>query len=79
MSRGWPTHDHEFAFLMSALSLDFPEQLSVYLGALGMTGMTAWSGLNLVDVKTVTSFLFREPQEPLAMWPGNWRNCADVA
>ena len=37
---------------MSALSLDFPEQLSVYLGALGMTGMTAWSGLNLVDVKT---------------------------
>ena len=28
------------------------DQLSVYLGALGMTGMTAWSGLNLVDVKT---------------------------
>lgn len=25
--------------------------LSVYLGALGMTGMTAWAGLNLVDVK----------------------------
>jgi NADPH-dependent curcumin reductase CurA len=25
--------------------------LSVYLGALGMTGMTAWVGLNLVDVK----------------------------
>ena len=24
---------------------------SVYLGALGMTGMTAWAGLNLVDVK----------------------------
>jgi NADPH-dependent curcumin reductase CurA len=27
------------------------EPLSVYLGALGMTGMTAWAGLNLVDVK----------------------------
>lgn len=25
--------------------------LSVYLGALGMTGMTAWAGLNLVNVK----------------------------
>ena len=25
--------------------------LSIYLGALGMTGMTAWLGLNLVDVK----------------------------
>jgi NADPH-dependent curcumin reductase CurA len=27
------------------------EPLSVYLGALGMTGMTAWAGLNLVEVK----------------------------
>jgi NADPH-dependent curcumin reductase CurA len=27
------------------------QPLSVYLGALGMTGMTAWSGLNLVEVK----------------------------
>ena len=27
------------------------QPLSVYLGALGMTGMTAWTGLNLVDVK----------------------------
>lgn len=26
--------------------------LSIYLGALGMTGMTAWVGLNLVEVKT---------------------------
>jgi NADPH-dependent curcumin reductase CurA len=26
------------------------EPLSVYLGVLGMTGMTAWAGLNLVDV-----------------------------
>jgi len=27
------------------------EPLSVYLGALGMMGMTAWAGLNLVEVK----------------------------
>ena len=27
------------------------EPLSVYLGAVGMTGMTAWAGLNMVDVK----------------------------
>jgi NADPH-dependent curcumin reductase CurA len=27
------------------------QPLSVYLAALGMTGMTAWAGLNLVDVK----------------------------
>ena len=27
------------------------EPLSVYLGTLGMTGMTAWAGLHLVDVK----------------------------
>jgi NADPH-dependent curcumin reductase CurA len=27
------------------------QPLSVYLGALGMTGMTAWAGLNLVDAK----------------------------
>lgn len=28
------------------------ESLSVYLGALGMTGLTAWAGLNLVEVKS---------------------------
>jgi len=27
------------------------QPLSVYLGALGMTGMTAWAGLELVEVK----------------------------
>ena len=27
------------------------QPLSVYLGALGMTGLTAWAGLNLVDVQ----------------------------
>ena len=28
------------------------QPLSVYLGALGMTGMTAWAGLNLVEAKS---------------------------
>jgi hypothetical protein len=28
------------------------QPLSVYLGVLGMTGMTAWVGLNLVEIKT---------------------------
>jgi len=28
------------------------QPLSIYLGALGMTGMTAWVGLNLVEVKS---------------------------
>jgi len=27
------------------------QPLSIYLGALGMTGMTAWAGLNLVEIK----------------------------
>jgi hypothetical protein len=28
------------------------QPLSVYLGALGMTGMTAWAGLNLIDLRS---------------------------
>ena len=28
-----------------------PQGLSVYLRALGMTGMTAWAGLHLVEVR----------------------------
>jgi hypothetical protein len=28
------------------------QPLSVYLGALGMTGMTAWTGLNLIDLRS---------------------------
>jgi len=35
---------------LHAVNHDVPS-LSIYLGALGMTGMTAWAGLNLVDVK----------------------------
>jgi NADPH-dependent curcumin reductase CurA len=35
---------------LHSVSRDVPS-LSVYLGAIGMTGMTAWVGLNLVDVR----------------------------
>jgi NADPH-dependent curcumin reductase CurA len=35
---------------LHSVSRDF-QPLSVFLGALGMTGMTAWVGLNLVEVK----------------------------
>lgn len=35
---------------LRAVSCDV-QPLSVYLGALGMTGLTAWAGLNLVEVK----------------------------
>lgn len=28
------------------------QPLSAYLGTLGMTGMTAWAGLTMVEVKT---------------------------
>jgi len=52
------------------------QPLSVYLGTLGMTGMTAWVGLNLVEVKAGDVFSFREPRAPSETWPGNWRNCA---
>lgn len=42
-------------FIASPKELHFVSRavqpLSVYLGALGMTGMTAWAGLNLVEVK----------------------------
>jgi NADPH-dependent curcumin reductase CurA len=48
---GW----REF-FLASPLELHLVDRevspRSVYLGALGMTGMTAWAGLNLVEVKS---------------------------
>jgi len=50
------------------------QPLSVYLGVLGMTGMTAWAGLRLVEVKPVTSFSFQEPPAPSAAWPGSSRN-----
>ncbi len=53
------------------------QPLSVYLGALGMTGMTAWAGLNLVD-EPATLFLFQELLARWEAWQGNWQNCADV-
>src|ERR1022692_3755946 len=49
-SRGWREY-----FIASPKELHSVNRevrpLSVYLGALGMTGMTAWAGLNLVAVK----------------------------
>ncbi|PZV18795.1 MAG: NADP-dependent oxidoreductase [Pseudanabaena sp.] len=49
-SFGWREY---FIAAPKALHLVSPDikPLSAYLGALGMTGMTAWAGLNLVDVK----------------------------
>jgi len=50
------------------------EPLSVYLGALGMPGMTAWLGLNLVEVKTGARSSFPERQEQSAVWWASLRN-----
>ena len=51
-SLGWREY---FIAAPKALHLVSPDiqPLSVYLGALGMTGMTAWAGLNLVEVKLI--------------------------
>jgi NADPH-dependent curcumin reductase CurA len=49
-SFGWREYFVASAKDLHAVSRDF-QPLSVYLGALGMTGMTAWAGLNLVNVK----------------------------
>jgi NADPH-dependent curcumin reductase CurA len=45
--------------------------LAVYLGTLGMTGMIAWVGLNLVEVKADDFILFRQPPALWEVWPGN--------
>jgi NADPH-dependent curcumin reductase CurA len=47
---GWREYFVASANELHAVSRDV-HPLSVYLGALGMTGMTAWAGLNSVDVK----------------------------
>jgi NADPH-dependent curcumin reductase CurA len=49
-SLGWREYFIASAKDLHPVSRDF-QPLSVYLGALGMTGMTAWAGLNLVNVK----------------------------
>jgi NADPH-dependent curcumin reductase CurA len=47
---GWREYCMATAEELHPVSRDL-QPLSVYLGALGMTGMTAWAGLNLVTVK----------------------------
>src|SRR6266481_9941617 len=48
---GWREYFLASAKELRPVSRDV-QPLSVYLGALGMTGMTAWAGLELVGVKT---------------------------
>lgn len=49
-SRGWREFFIAQPTELHAVSEDI-QPLSLYLGTLGMTGMTAWAGLRLVDVK----------------------------
>ena len=49
-SRGWREHFIATPKQLHSVNRGI-QPLSVYLGALGMTGMTAWAGLDLVDVK----------------------------
>jgi NADPH-dependent curcumin reductase CurA len=49
-SRGWRQYFIGQPAELHAVSRHL-QPLSVYLGTLGMTGMTAWAGLRLVDVK----------------------------
>ena len=48
--RGWREYFIAPAAELHSVSREI-QPLSVYLGTLGMTGMTAWAGLKLVDVK----------------------------
>ena len=58
------------------------EPLSVYLGALGMTGMTAWAGLNLVEVKASDVILISGAAGAVGTGPINrvnsWESCSSV-
>jgi hypothetical protein len=49
-SRGWREYFIASPTDLRPIARDI-QPLSIYLGALGMTGMTAWVGLQLVDVK----------------------------
>ena len=51
------------------------QPLSAYLGALGMTGMTAWAGLNLVDVKAGAEGLERGFERGRSASPRCDREC----
>ena len=48
---GWREYFTASAIGLHQLSRD-TQPLSVYLGVLGMTGLTAWAGMNLLPVKT---------------------------
>jgi hypothetical protein len=48
---GWREYGVASAEQLQPVSPEI-QPLSAYLGALGMTGMTAWAGLNLVEVKS---------------------------
>lgn len=54
------------------------QPLSVYLGTLGMTGMTAWAGLTMVKVNAGDVILFRGQPGQWAAWPGSWPSCGAV-
>jgi NADPH-dependent curcumin reductase CurA len=47
---GWREYSITLPTALHPVSRDV-QPLSAYLGALGMTGMTAWAGLNLVELK----------------------------
>ena len=49
-SFGWREYFHAPPAELHLVSQDI-QPLSVYLGAVGMTGMTAWAGLNMLEVK----------------------------
>jgi NADPH-dependent curcumin reductase CurA len=48
---GWREFFHSLPHELHLIDREI-EPLSTYLGLLGMTGMTAWAGLNLVEVKS---------------------------
>jgi NADPH-dependent curcumin reductase CurA len=50
-SFGWREYFASTPKELHRVSREF-QPLSIYLGALGMTGMTAWAGLNSIEIKT---------------------------
>jgi NADPH-dependent curcumin reductase CurA len=50
-SLGWREYFITSPLALYRVNREVQQPCSVYLGVLGMTGMTAWAGLNLVEVK----------------------------